>query len=78
MLPAEAATPFVVRLFVRNWGLIVVANVVVFGAIALGLAGRLDGANFVALVAPLAALLGVTTAGGPRSDDDGQTGAGGG
>jgi hypothetical protein len=55
---------FQMQLVIRNWGLIVVAIGIVFGAVALGLAGVLDGASFIALVAPLAALLGVTAAAG--------------
>ena len=71
VLPATPALPFVLRLAVRSWGLVLVAVVVVLGAVALGLTGHLDGANFVALVAPLAALLGVTVATSERSDDPG-------
>jgi hypothetical protein len=75
VLPANPPLPFALRLAVRSWGLVLVAVVVVFGAVALGLTGHLDGANFVALVAPLAALLGVTAAASGRSGDEGDTGA---
>jgi hypothetical protein len=75
VLPANAPLPFVLRLAVRSWGLVLVAVVVVFGAVALGLTGHLDGANFVALVAPLAALLGVTAAASGRSGEEGDAGA---
>jgi hypothetical protein len=74
VLPASLPLPFVLRLAVRSWGLVLVAVVVVFGAVALGVTGHLDGANFVALVAPLAALLGVTAA---ASTPTGDTGTGG-
>jgi hypothetical protein len=59
---AAAKAPFVFRVAVRSWGLLVVAVFIVAGAIAMGVTGHLDGSNFVALVAPLAALLGVTAA----------------
>jgi len=67
ILPVAASTPdrtapapLTVRFVVRNWGLVLVSILIVLGAVALAVAGRLDGGNFVALVAPLAALLGVT------------------
>jgi hypothetical protein len=62
---------FQLQLAIRNWGLVVVAIGIVFGAIALGFAGILDGAQFIALIAPLAALLGVTTAAGRSSSGGG-------
>jgi hypothetical protein len=67
ILPAVAAGSLTIRLLVRNWGLVVVGIIVIFGATSLGLTGHLDGGNFVALVAPLAALLGVTAVAGGRS-----------
>jgi hypothetical protein len=67
VLPAAPPAPFVLELVVRNWGLVLVAVAVVFGAIALGLTGHLTGSNFVALVAPVAALLGVAAATAGRS-----------
>jgi len=71
-----AAVPVVVRLVVRNWGLVLVAVAIVFGAVALAVVGRLDGGNFVALVAPLAALLGVTAvSGGGGSGGSGGSGS---
>ena len=69
--PAPKPPAFVLQVATRSWGLIVVAIAVVFGAVALGLTGRLDGGNFVARVAPLAALLGVTSIGGGRNDQTG-------
>jgi uncharacterized membrane protein YgcG len=68
---AAAKPSFVARFAVRNWGLVVVAVAIVFGAIALGVTGHLDGGNFVALVAPLAALLGVTAAVSERGGSGG-------
>jgi hypothetical protein len=73
---AAAKSSFVVRLAVRHWGLVVVAVAIVFGAIALGVTGHLDGGNFVALVAPLAALLGVTAAVSERDGGSGSAGGG--
>lgn len=73
---AAAKAPFVFRIAVRNWGLLVVAVFIVAGAIALGVTGHLDGGNFVALVAPLAALLGVAAATGDRGGGGGSAGGG--
>jgi hypothetical protein len=80
VLPAVARSSFAVRLAIRNWGLVVVAIVIVFGAIALGVTGHLDGGNFVALVTPLAALLGIAaaTSGGSGSGDSAAGGTAGG
>jgi len=78
---AAAESSFVIRFAVRHWGLVVVAVAIVFGAIALGVTGHLDGANFVALVASLAALLGITATVGERGGGNGAAGgasAGGG
>jgi hypothetical protein len=72
---AAAKSSFTVRYAVRNLGLVVVAVAIVFGAIALGVTGHLDGGNFVALVAPLAALLGVTAAVTERGGGGGGGGA---
>lgn len=69
--PPPSGSSLQIQLVIRNWGLVVVAIAVVFGAIALGLAGALDGSQFVALVAPLAALLGVTAAAGRGSSGSG-------
>lgn len=73
---AAAKASFVARFAVRNWGLVVVAVAIVFGAIALGVTGHLDGGNFVALVAPLAALLGVTAAVSERGGSGGGSSGG--
>lgn len=59
----EAATAvrpsFTVRLFLQGWGLVVVAIVIVGFAGTLGALGVFPSSDFVALVSPLAALLGV-------------------
>jgi hypothetical protein len=73
---AAAKASFVFRVAVRNWGLVVVAVFIVAGAIAMGVTGHLDGGNFVALVAPLAALLGIATATGDRGGGGGSAGGG--
>ncbi|HET9646971.1 MAG TPA: hypothetical protein VFP34_01920 [Microlunatus sp.] len=67
----NASGGFQLQLAIRNWGLVVVAIGIVFGAIALGLAGILSGAEFIALIAPLAALLGVTAAANRSSSGGG-------
>lgn len=88
ILPAAASisgetapVPLTVRFVVRNWGLVLVSILIVLGAVALAVAGQLDGGNFVALVAPLAALLGVTAvtagSGGSAESDRGAQGKGG-
>jgi hypothetical protein len=51
--------PFTLRLFLHGWGLVVVAVLIVGFAGALDALGNLTSADFIALVAPLAALLGV-------------------
>ena len=51
--------PFTLRLFLHAWGLVVVAVLVVGVAGALVALGNLSAPDFIALVAPLAALLGV-------------------
>jgi hypothetical protein len=54
-----AAPPFTLRLFLHGWGLVVVAVLIVGFAGALDALGDLASADFIALVAPLAALLAV-------------------
>jgi hypothetical protein len=53
------ASPFPLRLFLHGWGLVVVAILVVGFAGALDALGNLTSADFIALVVPLTALLGV-------------------
>jgi hypothetical protein len=57
-----AASPFPLRLFLHGWGLVVVAVLVVGFAAALDALGNLTSADFIALVVPLTALLGVLAA----------------
>jgi hypothetical protein len=54
-----AASPFPLRLFLRGWSLVVVAILIVGFAGALDALGNLTSADFIALVVPLTALLGV-------------------
>jgi hypothetical protein len=51
--------PFALRLFLHGWGLVSVAVLIVGFAGALVALGTLAAADFIALVAPLAAVLGV-------------------
>lgn len=73
-----AAPPFMLRLFLQGWGLVVVAVLIVGFAGALGALGNFASSDFVALVSPLAALLGVVTVArgtseaGNRRDDKGK------
>ena len=53
------APPFTLRLFLHGWGLVAVAVLIVGFAGALDALGSLASSDFIALVAPLAALLGV-------------------
>jgi hypothetical protein len=55
----EVAPPFTLRLFLQGWGLVVVAVLVIGFAGALDALGNLTSSDFIALVVPLAALLGV-------------------
>ena len=57
-----AASPFPLRLFLQGWGLVVVAVLVVGFAGALDALGNLTSGDFIALVVPLTALLGVLAA----------------
>jgi hypothetical protein len=59
---APPAPPFPLRLFLHGWGLVVVAVLVVGFAGALDALGNLTSADFIALVVPLTALLGVLAA----------------
>jgi len=54
-----AASPFSLRLFLNGWGLTVIAILVIGFAGALDALGNLTSADFIALVVPLTALLGV-------------------
>jgi hypothetical protein len=55
----EPVPPFTLRLFLHGWGLVAVAVLIVGFAGALDALGNLSSSEFIALVAPLAALLAV-------------------
>lgn len=57
----STAPPFTLRLFLHGWGLIVIAVLVIGFAGALDALGNLTSADFIALVVPLTALVGVIT-----------------
>jgi hypothetical protein len=63
-----AASPFPLRIFLHGWGLTVIAVLVIGFAGALDALGNLTSADFIALVAPLAALLGVIAVARGTSD----------
>ncbi len=54
-----ATPPFTLRLFLHGWGLVAVVVLIVGFAGALDALGNLASSDFIALVTPLAALLGV-------------------
>jgi hypothetical protein len=61
-LPETSAPPVTLRLFLQDWPLVVVSVLVVGFAAALVALGSLNAADFIALAAPLAALLCVVAA----------------
>jgi len=75
---AEAPSSFTPRVFLHAWGLVVVAVAIVGFAGALVALGNLASSDFIALVAPLGALLAVLMLVIPRADGDaGHPGDGG-
>jgi hypothetical protein len=71
-----AASPFPLRLFLHGWGLTVIAILVIGFAGALVALGDLTSADFIALVVPLAALLGVIAVARGTSDSSPRPGPG--
>jgi hypothetical protein len=69
-----AAPPFSIRLFLHGWGLVAVAVLIVGFAGALDALGDLASADFIALVAPLTALLGVVALARGTDDPPGRPG----
>ncbi len=67
---ADAPSPFTPRVFLHAWGLVVVAVAIVGFAAALVALGNLAASDFIALVAPLGALLAVLMVAIPRTDGD--------
>lgn len=70
------APPFTLRLFLHGWGLIAAAVLIIGFAGALDALGSLATSDFIALVAPLAALLAVTAVARGTGDADGPPGKG--
>jgi hypothetical protein len=70
------APPFTLRLFLHGWGLIVVAVLIAGFAAALDALGNLSSADFIALVAPLGAVLGVVAVARGMGDSPGRPGDG--
>lgn len=68
------ATPFTLRALLNWWGLVVVAVLIVGFAGALDALGSLTSSDFIALVAPLAALLGVIAVARGPGDGAGRPG----
>jgi len=60
--PPAPAPPVMLRIFLHGWTLVVVAVLLIGFAAALSALGDLSSAEFIALVSPLAALLGVVAA----------------
>jgi len=66
--------PFTLRLFLNGWGLVVVAVLIVGFAGALDALGNFTSSDFIALVVPLAALLGVIAVARGATDTGSQGG----
>lgn len=67
------APPVTLRLFLHSWGLVTVALLVIGFAAALAALGTLSAADFVALVVPLAAVLGMAAVNATRDGDSPRT-----
>jgi hypothetical protein len=72
----SAPPPVTVRLFLQGWGLIVVAVLVIGFAGALDALGSLSSSDFIALVAPLGALLAVLAVVSGTGEGSGRPGPG--
>ena len=70
------APPFTLRLFLQGWGLVVVAVLIAGLAAALNALGNLSSADFIALVAPLAAVLAVVAVARGMGEGPGGRGTG--
>jgi hypothetical protein len=72
-VPDSVVTPpLTLRPFLNAWGLVVVAVLIIGFAGALAALGTLTSGDFIALAAPLAALLAVTAVARGTADPDGQ------
>jgi len=70
------APPFTLRLFLHGWGLVAVAVLVAGFAAALVALGSLASSDFIALVAPLAAVLGMVAVTRGRTEQPARQGRG--
>ena len=70
------APPFTLRLFLHGWGLVAVAVLVAGFAAALVALGSLASSDFIALVAPLAAVLGMVAVSRGRTEQPARQGRG--
>ena len=70
------APPFTLRLFLQGWGLVAVAVLIAGFAAALDALGNLTSADFIALVVPLAAILGVVAVARGMGDPPNRSGNG--
>lgn len=68
--------PVTLRLFLHGWGLVAVAVLITGLAASLAALGNLSSSDFIALAAPVAALLGVVAAARGASETPGRRGSG--
>jgi hypothetical protein len=73
---AEPSPPITLRLFLHGWGLVAVAVLIIGFAGALVALGSIASSDFIALVAPLAALLGMVAVVRGTGDGSGRPGHG--
>lgn len=68
--------PFTLRMFLHGWGLVVVAILIIGFAAALDALGNFTSSDFIALVVPLAALLGMIAVARGTTETDSRSGRG--
>ncbi len=68
--------PFTLRMFLHGWGLVVVAILIIGFAAALDALGNFTSSDFIALVVPLAALLGMIAVARGTTETDSRPGRG--
>jgi hypothetical protein len=73
---APATPPFTLRMFLHGWGLVVVSVLIIGFAGALDALGNFTSSDFVALVVPLAALLGMIAVARGTADASSRPGRG--
>jgi hypothetical protein len=71
-----ATPPFTLRMFLHGWGLVVVAILIIGFAAALDALGNFTSSDFIALVVPLAALLGMIAVARGATETDSRPGRG--